>query len=64
MSKLHMLTAAVAVACGSLVLSGCGDKQKEAKEQAPLVKIDPNPFPSSYKAIQSGPVLDPECDHS
>ena len=45
----------VALAVTSALLAGCSEKAKP--EQDPLVSIDRNPFPSTYKAIPSEKVL-------
>ena len=43
------------VAMSTVTLSGCGETTNEAKAEP--VKINPNPFPSSYRAVEYPPVL-------
>ncbi|MCV2883842.1 amidohydrolase [Aestuariibacter sp. AA17] len=56
MTTPTMLKSAVAVALSSILLVGCGEKPS-TEEQAPLVTIDSNPFPSTYQVIEYPPVL-------
>ncbi len=57
MTISKLTCAATLLVASSALLSGCAATDKAKEPQAPLVKIDPNPFPSTYKPLASVPTL-------